>query len=159
MGFEEACAFLSERSWLARTPASIRAAVFARCTLHDVERAKRVCTIGEPASGLWGVVTGGFALEFATDEHGPHLAHSFRPGMWFGESEIFEPRPQFVTVVATRPSCCLNLALPALEAIARDHPLLWRYLGILAGAHVADALGAISDNTIREPAARIAAIL
>jgi CRP-like cAMP-binding protein len=43
--------------------------------------------------------------------------------------------------------------------VARDHPLLWRYLGLLAGAHVADALGAISDNTIREPAARIAAIL
>ena len=101
----------------------------------------------------------GFALEFATSEHGPHFAHSFRPGMWFGEGEAFESRPHFTTIAATRPSRCLHLPLPALEKIARAHPLVWRSLGVLAGAHVADALGALSDSTLRNPMARIAAIL
>jgi len=159
MEYAEACRFLSSRSWLSLTPASIREAVLERCTLQDIERGRHVCTIGRPLSGLWGVVTGGFALEFATDENGPHFAHSFRPGTWFGEAEVFERRSQVVTILATRPSRCLHLSPTGLEAVARAYPLVWRYVGILAGAHVADALGAISDSTIREPGARVAAIL
>jgi CRP/FNR family cyclic AMP-dependent transcriptional regulator len=156
---EAACRFLSSQGWLARTPPVIRDAVLKRCTLCDVAPDERVCEIGKPPSGIWGVVSGGFALEFATDEQGPHFAHIFRPGTWFGECEVFEQRAQFVTVVATRPSRCLRLSPVALDAVARDHPLLWRYVAILAGAHVADALGALSDSTIRETDARLAAIL
>ena len=159
MEYREACRFLSPRSWLAKMPANLRDAVLAACTLPHFERGQRVYSIGEPPTGLWGVVTGGFALEFATGEHGPHFAHSFRPGMWFGEGESFERRPHFTTIAATRPSSCLHLPLSTLEAIARTHPSIWRSVGILAGAHVADALGALSDGTIRDPLARIAAIL
>jgi CRP/FNR family cyclic AMP-dependent transcriptional regulator len=79
--------------------------------------------------------------------------------MWFGEGESFEPRPHFSTVVATRPSCCLHLPLSALESIARAHPSVWRSVGVLAGAHVADALGAMSDGTVRDPTGRVAATL
>jgi CRP/FNR family cyclic AMP-dependent transcriptional regulator len=159
MEHDEACRFLTARGWLARSPAKVRDAVLERCNLEDFERGQRVYSIGDPPTGLWGVVTGGFALEFATSEHGPHFAHSFRPGMWFGEGESFAPRPHFATISATRTSRCMHLPLPALEAVARDHPLIWRYVGVLAGAHVADSLGAFSDGTIRDPTARIAAIL
>jgi CRP/FNR family cyclic AMP-dependent transcriptional regulator len=159
MKYEDACRFLSGTGWLAKSPANIRAAILERCQVRDFEPGQRVYAIGDPPTGLWGVVTGGFALEFATDEHGPHFAHSFRPGMWFGEGETFEPRPHFSTIAATRPSCCLHLPLPALESIARAHPSIWRSVGVLAGAHVADALGAMSDGTIRDATGRVAAIL
>jgi CRP/FNR family cyclic AMP-dependent transcriptional regulator len=159
MEYEAACRFLAGIGWLAQSPASIRAAVLERCIVRDFESGQRVYAIGEPPTGLWGVVSGGFALEFATDEHGPHFAHTFRPGMWFGEGETFALRPHFSTIAATRPSRCLHLPLPALEAIARTHPLIWRSVGVLAGAHVADALGAFSDGTIRDPTGRVAATL
>lgn len=157
--YEAACRFLSSQGWLAKIPAILRGEILKQCALYDVQRGARVCEIGAPPSGVWGVVSGGFAVEFATDEHGPHFAHIFRPGMWFGECEIFEQRAQFVTVVATRPSRCLRLPAAAPDAIAREHPSVWRYIAILTGAHVADALGALSDSTIRDVDARLAAIL
>ncbi len=159
MEYAEACRLLSGRGWLAGLPAPLRDAILARSSLQSIENGRRVCKIGDTPNGLWGVVTGGFAVEFATTEHGPHLAHSLRPGMWFGECEAFAGRPRFITIAATRPSHCLHLPSAALETVAGNHPLLWRHLGILAGAHVADALGAFSDSILRDTKARIAAIL
>lgn len=101
--------------------------------MRDFERGARVFVIGDAPDGLWGVATCGFALEFATSEYGSNFAHTFRPGTWFGEAEVFDRRPRLVTIIPTRQSLCLHLPLHALEAVAEVQPAVWRSVGILAG--------------------------
>ena len=65
--------------------------------------------MGEETDGLRGVVSGGFAFTIAIHERGPHLAHAFRPGSWFGELELFAGIPKISSITATRPSIILHL--------------------------------------------------
>jgi CRP-like cAMP-binding protein len=158
-GIIEARAFLKRQGWLSGTPPHFADALLAQCEMGSVERGTAVYRIGAQYDGLYGVVSGGFAFEIAPYERGPNLAHFFRPGFWFGDSESFDARPQIATIVATRSSTFLHLPLPKLRALATREPETWRWIGQLCAQHVELALGVIDDQIMRDPGERLAALL
>jgi CRP/FNR family transcriptional regulator, cyclic AMP receptor protein len=145
--------------WLAKIPASFRKDLLAHCKNRRMTTGQTVFRSGDTPDGLYGVISGGFALEMSPHERGPNFTHIFRPGSWFGEAELVDDRPRIVTIAATRPSECLFISKRDFMAIAQCEPDAWRWLGVLATEHLQLALGAIDDLTIRRPGPRIAAIL
>lgn len=156
-------AALCKAGWLSRTPVEFQQAVLARCRVRTLARNDVVYSIGESAdgraSGLWGVVSGGIALEIAPGERGPTFAHFAVPGFWFGQSAVLTRRARMATAVATRPSTLVTLTASHFEQIAAQMPLAWRWLGLLAVEHLRLSLTAMDDLTIRDPAARAVALL
>ena len=159
MDLKKARSYLKQHGWLANTPSAFADALLARCTFGTAERGQCPYQLGNPTDGLRGIVSGGFAFEIAPHERGPHLAHIFRPGFWFGELELFAGVPKIAMITATRPSVFLHLDQQAFTDLVTENPGAWRWIGLLASQHLELALGVIDDGSLREPGRRIAALL
>ena len=159
MNIDTARRFLKQTGWLAQTPASFANKLLARCALASANRRECVYRIDEQLDGLRGVVSGGFAFEIAPHERGPHLAHVFRPGFWFGELEQFAGISKVASITATRPSVFLHIGQSELMDLVGAEPECWRWLGLLGSQHLMLALGVIDDGSINDPGRRIAALL
>ncbi len=157
--FAAARRFLKSTGWLAETPASFADKLLARCVLLSVDRGYRAYRIGQQPDGLRGIVSGGFGFEMAPHERGPHIAHVFRPGSWFGELEQFAEMPAVSSITATRPSVFLHINQSSLMDLLVAEPEGWRWIGLLCGQHLMIALGVVDDASIRDPGQRIAALL
>jgi CRP/FNR family transcriptional regulator, cyclic AMP receptor protein len=154
---------LRKAGWLSRTPAEFQRAVLERGRVRRLGRNGVVYSVGDPvegrASGLWGVVSGGIALEIAPGERGPTFAHFARPGFWFGASAVLTRHARMMTAVATRPTTLVTLTTAQFEQIAAQMPLAWRWLGLLAVEHLRLSLTAMDDLMIRNPTDRAVAVL
>jgi CRP/FNR family cyclic AMP-dependent transcriptional regulator len=159
IAIQEAKNYLKQHGWLADTPASFADNLLRRCQISSLARGATPFRMGEQPDGLRGVVAGGFAFEIAIHERGPHLAHVFRPGFWFGELEQFAGIPKISSITATRPSTILHLDQAAFNGLVTEEPESWRWVGLLASQHLELAIGVIDDATLREPAHRIVALL
>lgn len=155
----EARTYLSNHGWLSEAPADLRTQFLSQCELRKLSRGDYAYQAGDQTNGLWGVVTGGFAFSIAPHERGPHMAHVFRPGFWFGEAEILAGTARRYDVAATREAHCLWMSYKKLNALLEHEPSLWRLLGSLCADHLFLSVGAVDDMTIRNSRARVAAIL
>lgn len=152
--------FLKHRGWLAELPANLREAVLARCRLLPAfERGQAVFRIGDEPNGIYGTISGTFAIQLAPNEQGPHTFHLYRPGDWFGELAHFIGKPRASSLIATRRSRCLRLPARELEGLLKEEPELWRWLAVSLAFNVKTAFCAVDDMTIRLPRRRIAAVL
>ncbi len=157
---DDAREFLRHRGWLAELPADLRDALLARCRLlPPFSREDTVFRIGDEPDGVYGVVSGCFALQLAPNEQGPHTFHLCRPGAWFGELAHCLGRPRATTLIATRRSRCLRVPARELEGLLKEKPELWRWLALSLAHNVKIAFSAVDDMTIRLPRRRIAAVL
>lgn len=155
----EARTFLSNHGWLSEAPVGLRTILLSQCELRKLSRGDYAYQAGDQVNGLWGVVSGGFAFSIAPHEQGPHMAHVFRPGFWFGEAEFLAGTSRRYDVRATREAHCLWLSVEKLSMVLKREPRLWQLLGSLCADHLFLAIGALDDLTIRNSRARIAAIL
>jgi CRP/FNR family cyclic AMP-dependent transcriptional regulator len=159
IAIQEARNYLKQHGWLADTPASFANNLLRRCQITSVPRGVTPFRMGEVPDGLRGIVSGGFAFDIAIYERGPHLAHVFRPGSWFGELELFAGIPKISSIMATRPSIILHLDQSSFDDLVEEDPGAWRWIGLLASQHLELAVGVIDDASIRDPAHRIGALL
>lgn len=150
---------LSERGWLAATPASFRDAVLDRCELHCFESGKTVYCRDDPPGGLWGLAAGGIAIEITALDHGALFGHFAGPGYWIGAAPTVMRNTRHVGIVTTRPSALMHLSMTAFEEIAAMDSDTWRWLAVLPIQQAVLATGLASDLMIRDPRRRVMAIL
>ena len=53
-----------------------------------------IYSVGDPPGGMYGLVSGKFAISIAPGERGAHIAHFARSGTWFGEAAAFTEQPR-----------------------------------------------------------------
>lgn len=150
---------LGKRGWLAATPEHFRDAILARSALRKVRRGEPVYRRGEPAGGLWGLVSGRLAIEVAPLDRGSLLGHFVGPGFWIGAAALVTGDPRQVGLIATRASTLLHLPMAEFEAIAAADPQAWRWLAVLPIQQAMLAIGIAEDLIIRDPRHRLLATL
>jgi CRP-like cAMP-binding protein len=157
--FQEQCAVLLERGWLAEQPAALRREVVERGRIRRYGRGESIFRRGEPSGGIYGVVAGSVIYLFPGQPQA-YLAHSSQPGSWFGEPSMLRRRPRLVTVIANEaPTTVFHLPLAAFEDIVAREPWHWRSFAALAAAHNELLLRMLADLRRATPKARIAARL
>jgi CRP-like cAMP-binding protein len=114
---------------------------------------------GDPADGLYGVISGTLALDVTKAQSGPFRLHLFRHGEWVGETVLFDNRPRNFTVIATETTKLLYLASGELDKLAERYTDLWRWIGALSAIHLELAISAYCDLVTTQPVERLAAIL
>lgn len=150
---------VSRQGWLSYTPAPFRRTVLERCRLQKLEAGATIYSVGDPPGGMYGLVTGNFAISIAPGERGPYVAHFARPGTWFGEAAAFTEQPRRIGLAVTRDTEVLHLPLPAIREIVAAEPGAWRFFGLAAIAHNDTAIGASDDLLIRDHFKRSIAVL
>lgn len=155
----EARTVLAERGWLPATPAPFREAILARTEARRFKRGEAIYNRGDPPGGLWGLATGGIAIEVESVERGPFFGHFAGPGFWVGAAPIITHNPRNVGLLATRASVLLHLPMAEFEAIAEHMPQAWRWLAILPLQQTMLAIGIAEDLMIRDPRRRTIALM
>jgi len=155
----QAHAIVSHEGWLSFTPPTFRQTVLARCKLQAHQAGAMIYSVGDPPGGMFGLVSGSFAISIAPGERGPYVAHFARPGTWFGEAAAFTEQPRRIGLAVTRNGKVLHLPLPAIREIVAADPSAWRFFGLAAIAHNDTAIGVGDDLLIRDHVKRSVAVL
>jgi CRP/FNR family cyclic AMP-dependent transcriptional regulator len=145
--------------WLADTPEGFRVAVLSRCLLKCYDRGEPLYHAGDPPGGLYGLITGGIAIELAPNDRAPHLGIFARPGFWIGEVSVLARRPRVIGVRSTQDSLIAHLPLAQWDAIVQSEPEAWRWLAFLILRNELLAVAVAGALMIRDSATRVAAML
>jgi CRP-like cAMP-binding protein len=158
-GTNEARAIVSRMGWLSRTPERFRSSVLRKCQLANFGVGETLYAAGEPAGGIYGLVSGGLCVSIEPGDLIPVTVHLYVPGTWTGEAAAITGEPRLVSMSATRTTQVLYLPLTAVNAILDEDPEAYRSFARLTHWHLATALGAVGNLTIRDASKRLIALL
>ena len=147
------------QGWLSRTPESFQRQVLERCLLRKCKPGASIFRKGDPPGGLFGLLSGGLAVDIAPSERGPNMAYFLRPGAWFGGAPAFTGQPRQVGFRATRSAELLYLPLHAINAIIAADSMAWRYFALVGFANLEIAISVCDDLMIRDHTKRFVAML
>jgi len=146
---------VSRLGWLSSAPERFRQLVLEKSVFQKVGAEQAVYSSGDPAGGVFGLVSGGLRILVAPDEAAAFSIHLFVPGSWTGEAAAITGAPRLVTVVTTRETSLLHLPLAAVNAILREDPEAFRSFARLTHWHLGTALGVVGDLMLRDPRKRV----
>ena len=150
---------LSQLGWLSVTPERFRDSVLKMSVLKKFAANEIIYATGDPASGMYGLVSGGVRVEVAPRDQAPFAVHLFVPGTWMGEGAAISGQARILTLAATRDTQLLYLTRTAITTILNDDPDAFRTFARLGQMHLETALGAIGDLMLRKPDKRLIASL
>ena len=159
VGLSEARDLATKHSWLAQSPSEFRTAVLDHVALREFKSRDMVHLAGDESGGMYGLVAGSVKVLVQASDHGPYYTHIFRPGSWFGEAQAIIGRPRQVTLYAIGNVSLLFLPIAAIQHITELNRSYWKQFIIPLTANLNVTLVALADLMVREPAARLIAIL
>lgn len=115
----DADALMSAKGWLSRHPEPFRAEVLRRCRLVHLEADEVVFHLGEPAGGIYGLVSGTVSVSLAPPGATPELVMLGVPGHWTGEACYLTRMPRRGELRAVVETCMLYLPLEAMDEMAQ----------------------------------------
>jgi CRP-like cAMP-binding protein len=149
---------LLNAGWLGHCDPSLAEAILKCCRIRVLDAGEVLFHHGDPSHGLFGTLSGSFALSIVVPEFGPSVSHIFMPGTWFGESALVRGT-RTVGVHATRPTRAMFLANRDIEALVAEDPRRWTSFARLTFLNTQIAIGSGYDLMLREPLKRCAATL
>ncbi len=155
----EDIAEITRVGWLSAQPRLFRDEVIHRSVLQSYSAGKVIYRLGDPAGGIYGLVSGIMTVTAAPHAAAPRLIHVGAPGTWTGEGPFLSGEPRRLTLRALVPSRLVHLPLAAMEAMAARDPLAARRFGQIPMFSIDILLRAIHDLLIRDPDRRVAAVL
>ena len=156
---ESASGIVLRRGWLSRTPKSFQRAVLDHCRLRTFKKGEALYRAGDPPGGMFGLISGGVAIEIAPSERGPYIGGFATPGTWYGEVSAITSQPRRVGLVATRKSQLLHLSLTAIHQIVAEDPAAWRLIALVTVLQLDAVVTAYDDLMRRDHDKRLVAIL
>lgn len=148
-----------KRGWLSRTPERFQSSVLTQCQPRIFTAGKALFRVGDPPGGMFGLITGGLAIEISPSEQGPSIGGFGTPGAWYGEASAITGQPRRVSLVATRDVHVLHLPLNAIRAIVAEDPSAWRLIALATVIQLDAVVAAYDDLMRRDHDKRLVAIL
>jgi CRP-like cAMP-binding protein len=152
-------ALLARRGWLSEHPATFRAHVLRVALPVEAQPGTAIFREGDQANGLYGIVSGGIAVEGGHHRQTPLMGHIFRAGDWFGVKAPLGGGPRELTYRALEPSRLLFLPNSRLVPLMQHQPDVAIRIGQLA--ELGNRLGSWISRDLLTPDAsrRLAAVL
>jgi CRP-like cAMP-binding protein len=152
-------ALFGRRGWLSEASTDLRARLLFEARPIEFARGERVYAIGDPAGGVYGVVSGGIGIEASARGHPVRMGHIVRPGFWFGEGTVLGLTERLIGAVAVEDSLVIHLQYSVLKTLTKQDSELWILLGKLSQVNNRMAIWVSCDLLIPEAPRRIAAVL
>jgi CRP/FNR family transcriptional regulator, cyclic AMP receptor protein len=153
----ESC--FARRGWLSTATDAHRATLLAAGRRLTLTAGHRLFAAGAPPGGIYGVVSGGIAVEGSTVWHAPRIGHVYRSGDWFGHGPALNGGNRTMGYFALEASELLTVSLAEVRALMRDDPEMTRLVGEMANRGTILASWLACDLLISDAPRRIAAVL
>lgn len=150
---------MGERGWLCLVPKTFREEVLRRAQLQHFLAGKPVFHLGDPAGGIYGLVSGAVSVSIAPAGAAPRLVLLGVPGHWTGEACFLTRQPRRGEFRAVSDTTLLHLPLQALDQMAALDPQVIRYVAFILMMSVEFLLRVVHDLQKPAPDRRIASIL
>jgi CRP-like cAMP-binding protein len=144
--------------WIGRQPAAFQQALLDIVIWRHVDAGTTINHAADEAGGIWGLAQGQIDIASALGEPGSPVGDMYLPGQWAGIGPIFG-RPRGADGTARIASLVAMVPLPRLQALLRNHPGWWEYVGQLATHMSFRYGGAVGDLLIRDSRQRCIAVL
>lgn len=151
--------FMSERGWLTLVPESFRAEVLRRSLLLRFPAGEPVFHLGDPAGGIYGLVSGTVSVSIAPAGETPRLILLGVPGHWTGEACFLTRKPRRGDLRAAVETTMLHLPLEAMDQMAARDPQVIHYISLILMMSVEFLLRIIHDLQRPNADRRIASVL
>jgi len=126
------CTVLLERGWLAGQPDTFQREVLERSRIRRYGRGEVVFRRGEPASGIYGVISGTVEYHLAGHDAAEYPALFGLPGAWFGGTAVLSGTPHETTVVVGASAAVAQFPTYAFGLMVARDPAAWRRFATLA---------------------------
>jgi CRP-like cAMP-binding protein len=156
---EEAKQVLAGTGWLSLLPETSSNEILSKTTLRKFRKNEAVYALHDPPAGMYGLVSGSLGIVMHSNTGDPLFVHTALPGFWFGEAAAISGEARRIGVTARSDVAALYLPLPAIKEMVRGDPSLWQYIALNAVLNLDLALRALHDARLRDPFARVSAIL
>ena len=153
---------VAETGWLNLLDAVVREQMFAGGTEVSFRRDDVVFAQGRNLQHVWLVVSGQLHMhmQMKPKEAQARFIHLIGPGFWIGDLEFLNQQQiGRTTIKAAEDTRLFRLRYTQLEAIAAEHPEVWRALSSLVADKCALAMDAGGELLIRDARERLAALM
>ncbi|WP_332688647.1 Crp/Fnr family transcriptional regulator [Bosea sp. (in: a-proteobacteria)] len=155
----EAERVMSERGWLPLLPEAVRTEVLRRSILLRFAPGEAVFHLGDPAGGIYGLVTGTVSVSIAPAGSTPRLILLGVPGRWTGEACFLTRKPRRGELRAVVETTMLHLPLDAMLQMASRGPDMVHHVALILMMNVEFLFRVIHDLQKPQADRRIASVL
>lgn len=155
----DASRIMSERGWLPLLPETFRTEVLRRSILQHFSAGQTVFHLGDPAGGIYGLVTGTVSVSLAPAGATPRLILLGVPGHWTGEACFLTRTPRRGELRAVVETTMLHLPLDAMDQMAARDPEVVHHVALILMMSVEFLFRVIHDLQKPEADRRIASVL
>ena len=143
----------------ATIPVALSDRILRACSVHEFQAQTYLQHVADEPGGMWGLSEGALAVEFAPGTRDPQTGYLLLPPVWVGEGGVVSGVRRMVGLSTTRRSVLLHLPARHFAGIARDEPLIWRWVSREQNKNFERALGMVDALMVRSSEARVAAVL
>jgi CRP-like cAMP-binding protein len=133
--------------------------ILRACSVHEFPAQTYLQHVADEPGGMWGLSEGALAVEFAPGTRDPQKGYLLLPPVWVGEGGVVSGVRRMVGLSTTRRSVLLHLPAQHFASIARDEPLIWKWVSKEQNKNFERSLGMVDALMVRNSEARVAAVL
>lgn len=159
MRHAEAECVVRTKGWLAGEPKEFQDALLKQAELKHLEPHQFVFHAGDEPGGIYGIVSGAFAIYLPLPIVGEQLAQFVGPGVWFGQGPMNLRQSRKMTFRSVQEARVFHVPLVVINEMVARHPAYLRSFGALTEMNLDLAALAVRDLLIPQVHQRIAATL
>jgi CRP/FNR family transcriptional regulator, cyclic AMP receptor protein len=149
-------ALLERGRWFTSLPPTHRDALLAPAVLRRLPAGMVLFRRGDDNAGLYCVLEGAVRIGAAMTGDRDAVLSVLEPPQWFGEIACLDDGPRTHDAQALSSATLLLVPRPAIERLAAQDPLWWRFLGQLLAEKVRALFAGLEDLTQLSAASRVA---
>jgi CRP-like cAMP-binding protein len=150
---------LDGMGWLSQAADDLRDEIERRCDLITAREARALYGMGDPAGGIFGIVSGRLDMHLPLWGEDRSLAHVAGPGWWIGDLAAFTGDPRRFDISVQCDTRLLRLSRAELGRICDRHPAMLHHMLLMSLANQRMAIDAAEALGIAEPVRRVSACL
>jgi CRP-like cAMP-binding protein len=147
---------LEAQGWLAERSKAARAKLSAIAKLRNFVKDDRIYLAGDPANGMFGLVSGSLNISFPRGDGEDYTIHRAGAGFWLGDLALISGKPRLVSVRAAEPTVMVHFAPQDITRLLREDPRLYADFYALTYENVEIALRLVSNLAIASTDKRLA---
>jgi len=156
---ENAEYIVCQRGWLSKMPQTFRKHLLQHALLLKFETGRIIFQPGDPAGGIYGLVSGTVIVSTAPPDSRPRLIHIARPGGWTGEDSFMTGQPRRIELGTQSETWVMHVPLESMEKMAQQDPENIRAFGVISILSSDSLLRIVHDLQKKSVSARIASVL
>jgi len=150
---------LDGMGWLSQASGELRDEVKRRCDLINAREARALYGMGDPAGGIFGIVSGRLDLHLPLWGEDRSLAHVAGPGWWIGDLAAVTGHPRRFDIAVRRDTQLLRLSRVEIGRICDRHPAMLQHMLMMSVANQGMAIDAAVALGLVEPLRRVSSCL